>query len=692
MPADNLFDAASRGATSAHFSARFLEQAERRAALGPQLLVVEDEVAVYCRRSKEKGNYSIPRQMERGAEYSGRRLKKDPKYYYEDEGYTGETDDRPGFISMMTDVSRGLIKYIIMEDFDRFGRNFGVVGKPWELIKELQIEVYSIFQDKLLDDSDVALLTLAATKHQQSLKSRSKDGVNQAFEDGKVVSALPWGFVRDPYKKGVYVVDETLRDAIVWMFKARSLGMSVPNIARELPSKTENPGRLPKSNGAIASALKKSIYKGVYVFRKTESRLKLGKKTRRVRYPSEWQTKFLPKLQIVGDEVWEAAGASFKGRNKRAAGFRFLSCKIRCELCGQSFHMVSRNDNEKEPVSYGWCDYENRQRKDGSTPVCKARMVSFNAANKVVLDAIREVLAVDGMEEEYESLLNQEMDRQRDAITKRETYLKRRVGELKIEVLEWVAKLNGVSGVARELIDEEIAEKSDEWNKARSELRGLPRLADRIVIEATRRASLFEVFDRVTKNIDLHDRDLTANEIAERAVFRHLVDEVSISPIVGTRSVKAVVKLSLASILGVELPAGLAILPTVESTYYLHNHRNQSKEEVLTAYEAKSHELSDEEWTATEERFGSRLGALKNAHEYGSRKLVNLLVFAASMSIRRKDLSSFGVENTIRGFKLMRQSYNSGLWDDLRAFLEEMSPHRRRTFNPAYPAVFLTWY
>lgn len=692
MSVDNLFNAASRGAASTLLSARFLEQAALRAALGPQRLVVQDEVAVYCRQSKEKGDYSIPRQMERGAEYSNRRLKKNPKYYYEDEGYTGETDDRPGFIQMMADVSLGRIKYIIMEDFDRFGRNFGVIGKPWELIKELGIEIYSIFKDKLLDDSDVALLTLAATNHQQSLKKRSRDGVDQALEDGKVVSRLPWGYVRDPYKRGVYRIDETLREAIVWMFKARSLGMSVVNIARELPSMTKNPKRLPAHKLTIANALKNPIYKGVYVFRETEARLRLGKKTMRVRDPSEWQTKFMPDLQIVGEALWEAAGATFKGRNKRVAGSLFLSCKIRCELCGQKFYMMSRNENEKERVIYGWCDLEKRDLNDGSTSPCKARMVVFNAANKVVLDAIRDVLAIEGMEEEYQALLNRDIERQRDAITMRQQYLQRRVVQLRAGIEEEEEKLKGKSPVARDLINERIAEKSAEWTQARSELASLPRLADRIVIEATRRASLLEVFDRAATKIDLNDRDLTADEKAERVVLRHLVDEVAISPIAGTRTVRAVVRLRLASVLGVELPTALPILPNVETTYYLHNHRYQNREEVWSAYEAKSHELSDDEWAATEERFGPVLGALKKAHEYGLRKLVNLLVFAASMSIRRQDLSKSGVENSIRGFKLMRQSYKSGLWEEIRSFLEEFSPHRRRTFNPDYPNVFLTAY
>ena len=53
---------------------------------------------------------------------------------YRDNGETGTDFDRPGFLSMMNDLKRGVINCIVVKDLSRFGRDYVQTGEYIEKI------------------------------------------------------------------------------------------------------------------------------------------------------------------------------------------------------------------------------------------------------------------------------------------------------------------------------------------------------------------------------------------------------------------------------------------------------------------------------------------------------------------------------------------------------------------------------
>lgn len=55
-------------------------------------------------------------------------------FEYVDDGYTGTNFDRPGFIRMIEDAKKGVIKVIVVKDLSRLGRDYIAVGDYIEQI------------------------------------------------------------------------------------------------------------------------------------------------------------------------------------------------------------------------------------------------------------------------------------------------------------------------------------------------------------------------------------------------------------------------------------------------------------------------------------------------------------------------------------------------------------------------------
>lgn len=52
---------------------------------------------------------------------------------YKDDGFSGTSFKRPGFLEMMADIEAGLVDMVIVKDMSRFGRNYLEVGLYTEI-------------------------------------------------------------------------------------------------------------------------------------------------------------------------------------------------------------------------------------------------------------------------------------------------------------------------------------------------------------------------------------------------------------------------------------------------------------------------------------------------------------------------------------------------------------------------------
>lgn len=666
------------------FSAAYLERAEALAKMGPQPLKLARRTVAYCRRSKEVENLSIDRQKERATNYARVHLNDEIAQFYVDEGITGETADRPGFEAMMKDAQAGLIDVIVVEDLDRVGRSWGVIGNSWDIFKELGIQLHTVFKGGQIGNVDIAFKALAATEHQSALRSRTRDGVDLAISQGRVVGLLPFGYVRDPYRKGVFQIDETARHCIEWAFEARVQGMSIYDILKGLREIAPDPTRLPKRVGQISRWLKNPMYKGVFTFRKTNQTLKGGKLTRRRRPPSEWKRIYIPHMQIIDPAKWEAAFESFKGVRQRQAGHHFLTGKVLCGSCG--LMMVHGNFSRgRQRVTCN--SYQKAYAVQGDGSRCPMRSARVEVLCNSVIDAIREELKDNSLEREYQMLLDIEIEDQRKAIDQRRRDLEIRRDTLKEEINR-VADTMSLGAIPRQIAEERIGASAERWQEVNAQLERLPDLSKRLLIESSRRQGLLEVFDRIAPKAHDHDRDLNIQEKMERGVLRRLIDRVVVDRVPGASSYRIRIELSNADLMGVKLPEGSSVPKTKTHIYYGHRWRDHS-DEILPAYHSRHYHLSDEEWEVIRSRFDKELAEIVPASEIEPRELMDLLVFAGSISLRRRSLREYGLVKSTKISMALGTFIYSGLWERVFDCLESNFPSRKRTLNRDFGRTFV---
>jgi site-specific DNA recombinase len=684
MPKQNHAAEPVSATLSSMFSAAYLQKAEALAKRGPQPLKLARLTVAYCRRSKEIENLSIDRQKERAAVYAQAHLNDEIARFYVDEGITGETADRPGFIQMMKDAEAGLFDKIVVEDVDRVGRSWGVIGNSWDIFKELGIQLHTVFKGGEVSNVDIAFKALAATEHQTALRNRSRDGVDLAISQGRVVGMLPWGYARDPYRKGVFRIDEATRPCIEWMFEARLQGMSIYDILMGLREIAPDPERLPKSVSQISRCLKNPMYKGVFTFRRTDQTLKGGKRKSRRRPPSEWKQVHIPHMQIIDREKWEAAYDSFKGVSQRQAGRRFLTGKVYCGSCGLLMNHGSAERPDPKLTCY---DYARSYQLGKDQKSCPIRMVPVNLVRSAVINAIREELQDRSLEKEYQRLLDVELDGQRKAIEQRRRDLEIRRVHLKSEINR-VADAMSLGSIPRPIAEERIQETADKWNEANDQLDRLPDLTKRLLIESTRRSGLIEVFDRITPKAALHEKELSTQERMERSVCRRLIKRVVIEKLPGTRSFRIRIDISNSNLLGIKMPENSSVPEVKTHIYYGHRWRDCSNE-IVPTYNSGYYQLSDAEWEVISSKLSDDLAEIAPEAKVGARELVDLLVFAGSISLRRRYLRKYGLVNSSKVSRALGIILYSGLWKRIFDALEANFPDRKRTLNPGFGETFI---
>ncbi len=203
---------------------------------------------IYCRLSKEDGDKiesnSIAGQKSYCEEYISKH--KDIKLVGEaivDDGISGVTFDRPGFIELEKLIRDKKVDCIIVRDLSRFSRNYIDAGRYLEKIfPQLGIRFIAINDnyDSLTSNahSDSFVLPFKnlindtyckdiSVKIRSSLEIKKKNG-------DYVGNFCPYGYMRDTLNRHKLVVDENLRETIQMIFSLFKDGMSVGKIATRL--------------------------------------------------------------------------------------------------------------------------------------------------------------------------------------------------------------------------------------------------------------------------------------------------------------------------------------------------------------------------------------------------------------------------------------------------------------------------
>ena len=162
---------------------------------------------------------------------------------YADDGYSGATFERPGFIQMIEDARAGMFDTIIVKDLSRFGRSYLDCGTWIEReLPKLGVRLYSIsddFDSMKEWDYDMAILfpfkNLVNEMQVITTSQKVRASLEAKRQRGEFVrNFAPYGYVKDPNDKHKLVVDADAAAVVVRIFSDFISGKAASQIAREL--------------------------------------------------------------------------------------------------------------------------------------------------------------------------------------------------------------------------------------------------------------------------------------------------------------------------------------------------------------------------------------------------------------------------------------------------------------------------
>ncbi len=132
--------------------------------------------------------------------------------FYEDEAFTGTTDDRPAFQDLVRDAHHNQFDAIIVHKFDRLARNRRDASVYKSLFRaDLGIKVFSVTELSEDEDSLAGMLTegvleLVAEWYSRNLSTETKKGKREKAFQGKHNNLPPFGY--DKTKEGILTINE----------------------------------------------------------------------------------------------------------------------------------------------------------------------------------------------------------------------------------------------------------------------------------------------------------------------------------------------------------------------------------------------------------------------------------------------------------------------------------------------------
>ena len=293
---------------------------------------------------------------------------------YIDRALTGTMDKRPEFLRMVEDGKKGLFKYVVVYQLDRFARNRYDSAIYKAKLKKNDIRVLSA-KENITDDASGALMegVLESFAEYYSLE------LSQKIRRGKTISAEKCkylgGFVHYGYKVSedmYYVIDEQTAPFVVKIFEMYAGGTKAKHIMDWL-----NENKIPNGIGTkwtkntVHRILANKRYSGVYVYNKTE--IKGG----------------MP--QIVNDDLYgKVAAIVAKNRQAPARGKAkvdyVMTTKLYCAECGTG--MVGFSGKTQGDFAYHYYKCLNNIHNEG----CKVKAVAKDYLEKSVIKGTQDML------------------------------------------------------------------------------------------------------------------------------------------------------------------------------------------------------------------------------------------------------------------------------------------------------------
>jgi DNA invertase Pin-like site-specific DNA recombinase len=340
--------------------------------------MISQRAAAYCRLSKEDGDDEISQSIENQKQLLEEFAKKNNiiiDKFYIDDGYSGAKMSRPAFDQLKDDLNSDKVDLVLAKDLSRIGRNSPKVQLFLENIIEQEKRVIAPGNnyDSLNEQAQemVGIQTWVDEKYVRDVSRKVRGAIDTMQRNGKYISCVPYGYYIDPFKKGVYYVDETCAIYVKEMFDMYLNGFGVRAIAKEFTIRNIPTGsmitkqrleRLGKPYKGTASnrwypnvimdMLKNDFYIGTLTLGKTKRRSIHGKK---IKQPEEKQYVFenahepivdKETFQLVQNTIANRGVTNFRGRRIQTRPNIFVGV-LYCAKCGNRLTSAGKNKNTR---------------------------------------------------------------------------------------------------------------------------------------------------------------------------------------------------------------------------------------------------------------------------------------------------------------------------------------------------------
>ena len=285
---------------------------------------------------------------------------------YEDEGLSGNDDNRPGYQRMLAALEKGKINGIVCDETSRITRNQAELHR---LVAELNFRDQFLISgdgiDTRSESSELLLSIKAAVDAMEGRKIgyRTYRSLRERHKAGHSAGGRIYGYSSEQdgnYRKRV--IDQDQAVIVREIFERYAKGESAKTIARALNERgVPSPGSYWKNKrsigwphttiiGSYAKAsgiLRNPIYKGTDTWNKRIGKKKpgTGKRVQKRRPESEWIQVQKESLRIISDALWKRvdkrlhrARKTTNGENRRGRPPRYLlSGLLKCASCGCSY-------------------------------------------------------------------------------------------------------------------------------------------------------------------------------------------------------------------------------------------------------------------------------------------------------------------------------------------------------------------
>ena len=361
--------------------------------------------AIYARKSTDQNGVveeakSITRQVDHARTYAERKgWTVVDEHVYVDDGISGaEFAKRPAFVRLMSALTpTPPFQALIMSEESRLGREMvDTMGALKELVTA-GVRVFYYLEDKErtldspIEKAIMALETFGAELERDKARQRTHDALVRKARAGHVTGGACFGYrnieVLGPDGRRSHVVheiDSTHAAVIRRIFELCAEGYGKKAIAKRLnaegaASPRAQRGRIPAwSPSSVYEALHRERYRGSIVWNQTRKRDQWGQARRAKRPEAEVLRIDAPHLQIINDDLWEAAHARLSAARRvyltGTRGRRFgrpplgspspylLTSFAQCGVCGSSLKVRTRSHRHFRAKFYGCSGYHDRGR------------------------------------------------------------------------------------------------------------------------------------------------------------------------------------------------------------------------------------------------------------------------------------------------------------------------------------------